>query len=333
MTLRMPRSVYQHPLIQRIRATIKRELRLAPNDSILVALSGGADSVALLRALLFLGFPVSAAHCNFHLRGEESNRDEAFVEALCNELQVPLSKADFDTVAYAKEHALSVEEAARNLRYDFFEKCRQKYQLHYVAVAHHLEDNFETLIGNLAKGCGIKGVRGIPIQRERIIRPLLEVPHQEIISFLNLLEQPFCTDSTNSDTAIRRNYIRHDIRPLFDHLNPSFSEALIRTFANLRECDALISYALEEQIKAVTLSQEGNLYDARLIATSPAPLSLLFAILNPLGFTRIRIAPFAEQLLNPEPAVIESATHRVRRQGGKLYIEEKSSPNEKQLDK
>ena len=316
----MPRAVYQHPLMQRAKETIERELGLAPKEPILVALSGGADSVALLRAMLFMGFPVAVAHCNFHLRGDESNRDEAFVVDLCRHFDLKLRKADFDTNAYAAQNGISVEVAARDLRYQFFDVCLDKQGYSFVAVAHHLEDNIETFFGNLANGCGIKGLKAIPPKRDRIVRPLIDVPHEDIISFLQLIDQPYCTDSSNSDTSIRRNYIRHNIRPLFNRLNPSFPQAMAHTIANLRESDRLLDWALTEQLQRTALSTEGSVYNARAIAASPAPVSLLFALLSPLGFTRIRIVPFAEQLLNPEPATIESATHKVVRRGGKLYI-------------
>lgn len=323
--MRIPREIFKHPLLQQARKTLRAlELPLEGSEireyDIIIALSGGADSVALLRVMLLQGFRCTAAHCNFHLRGKESDDDQRFVEALCQKYNVPLHIASFATRDYALEKELSVEEAARDLRYAFFSQLSCSTAIPFVATAHHLDDNIETLIQHLAAGCGIAGLRGIPPKRGIYIRPLIDCPRADIIAFLALLGQNYCTDSTNSDTAIRRNFIRHELRPLFERLNPSFGEACQRTLENLRETEKLTEYALRELIENVKVKLDGSVYDARKIAASPAPLSLLHAILAPFGFSRIRLKTFVEKLTEIEPAIIESKTHRVLRRGGKLHI-------------
>lgn len=286
----------------------------------LVALSGGADSVALLRILLFLGFPCHAIHCNFHLRGEASDTDESFAVELCKKLEVGLSLYSFDTYDFADREGISIEMAARELRYSAFKKESSQRGGVLVAIGHHLSDNMETLIQHLSEGCGIGGLRGIPPQRDCFIRPLIDCKKQEILDFLTLLGQPYCIDQTNEDTGVVRNFIRARILPLFRELNPSVEDAFRRTFTTLREAEALNKLALEQLIQEVRLNADGSIFDARKIASSPAPLSLLYAILSPLGFSRQRVELFVHNLCSPEVATIESSQYRVIRRGYKLHI-------------
>lgn len=323
---KVPPKIFRHPLFQQVRKTMLGFGFTIPEGdkpsdfSLLVALSGGADSVAMLRVLLLLDFRCEALHCNFHLRGEDSDRDQLFVQRLCEQLDVPLHSVHFDTFKYAHEESLSIEMAARELRYQFFEQESKKRDEAFVAIGHHLNDNIETVLQHLAMGCGIAGLRGIPPQRDRYIRPLIDCRQASIRSFLALLEQSYCEDATNQEIIFERNYIRHELAPRFTRLNPSYEEAFQRTIANVRESEKLVKYALERLKKEAQIDEKGLVFDAHKIAFSPAPLSLLHEILTPKGFSRKRLAIFAKNLTDSEPATIESATHRVRRQGRKLII-------------
>ncbi len=192
------------------------------HDKVLVALSGGADSVALLRVLLVLGYHCEAAHCNFHLRGEESDRDERFVNELCKGLGVTLHVTHFDTVTYASRHHVSVEMAAREMRYDWFEQLRKERGMAVIAVAHHRDDSVETFLLNLIRGAGINGLKGISPHNGCIVRPLLEVSRQDILDYLRCLRQGYVTDSTNlQDVLISR--LMEESAPaalLFEILHP-----------------------------------------------------------------------------------------------------------------
>ena len=170
---------------------------IQPKDKVLVALSGGADSVALFRVLLSLGYSLECAHCNFHLRGEESDRDETFVRLLCDKYSIPLHVVHFDTEAYAKEKHLSIEMAARELRYDWFEKMRLEREAVSIAVAHHRDDSVETFLLNLIRGTGINGLKGIAAQNGTVIRPLLSESRENILNYLQVIGQDYVTDSTN----------------------------------------------------------------------------------------------------------------------------------------
>ena len=198
-------------------------------DKVLVALSGGADSVALLRVLLQLGYRCEAAHCNFHLRGEESDRDEAFVVRLCETLRVPLHKVDFQTKEYAAGKGISIEMAARELRYAWFESLLPVCGARVIAVAHHRDDSVETLLLNLIRGTGINGLKGIAAKNVHIVRPLLEESRESIEVYLNAIGQVYVTDSTNLQDEYMRNKIRLNILPIMREMNPSVGECIFET--------------------------------------------------------------------------------------------------------
>ena len=174
---------------QKVQQYIIKEKLFAGSERLLVALSGGADSVALLRVLLSLGYTCEAAHCNFHLRGKESDRDEAFVRELCERLDVPLHVVHFDTAAYASQHHVSIEMAARELRYRYFKNLALQIGAACVAVAHHQNDSVETFLLNLIRGTGINGLRGIRPKNGEIVRPFLSVSRKEILEYMAV---PIC---------------------------------------------------------------------------------------------------------------------------------------------
>lgn len=215
------------------------------NKLYLVALSGGADSVALLLLLKEHGYNIHAAHCNFHLRGEESDRDEKFCVALCEQMNIELHRVHFDTETYAELHKVSIEMAARELRYRWFEQLRQDIGAAGICVAHHRDDSVETVLLNLVRGTGIHGLVGILPRNGYIVRPLLCVSRAEIENFLHTRNQDYVTDSTNLESNVKRNRIRLEILPLLKTLNPSISDSIQQTAENIRGAvdvlDALLS--------------------------------------------------------------------------------------------
>ena len=208
-------------MLRRVTTYIRQRGLLLKDKPVLVALSGGADSVSLLDVLLQAGYTCIAAHCNFHLRGEESNRDEAFVRDLCKQMNVELEVTDFDTIEYARTHKVSIEVAARELRYRWFDEMARKHQCQAVCVAHHQNDQAETILLNLKRGTGIRGLAGMrpvsanPIVPESvpIVRPLLCTTRGYIEHYLkDKRHLNWVTDSTNSDTSITRNAIREQLK-------------------------------------------------------------------------------------------------------------------------
>lgn len=244
----------------KVEAYIKKHNLLNASDLHIVALSGGADSVALLLLLKNAHFNVHAAHCNFHLRGDESDRDEAFCVEFCQRLGVELHRAHFDTREYAELHKVSIEMAARELRYRWFAQLCQDVGAAGICVAHHRDDSVETVLLNLVRGTGLRGLTGIQPkttmetrwqnQREQtklvVLRPLLCVSRAEIEAFLAEKGQKYVTDSTNLEADVLRNKVRLQVLPLLRELNPAVSETIRRTAENLCGAQAVLDTVLSD---------------------------------------------------------------------------------------
>ncbi|MCQ2266750.1 MAG: tRNA lysidine(34) synthetase TilS [Bacteroidaceae bacterium] len=217
-----------------------------PSPHLLLALSGGADSVALLLMLLEQGIHPVAAHCNFHLRGKESQRDEDFVRQLCQERGVELHVQHFDTLKECQRTGESIEMAARRLRYTWFEELRQQQGLDYICTAHHKDDQAETLLLNLVRGAGLAGLRGMQPIQGRICRPLLDLyTRNELQAYLHQHEQAWVEDSSNADTHYQRNLVRHELLPLLIRLNQQAINHITETTRHLRETEQLLSSTQE----------------------------------------------------------------------------------------
>lgn len=256
-------------------------------DKVLVALSGGADSVALLRVLLQLGYACEAAHCNFHLRGEESVRDERFVRDLAERLGVPLQVTHFDTKAYAASRGISIEMAARELRYGWFSERLRACGAKVVAVAHHRDDSVETFLLNLVRGTGIDGLQGIRPVNGEVVRPLLCVSRAEILEYLSALGQDYVTDSTNLQDEFMRNKLRLHVIPLLETLNPSVSETIAETARRLSDVAVVYHKALEEARRRVM--PDGETIDIPALCREPGAKNLLFELLHPMGFNAAQV--------------------------------------------
>ena len=289
---------------------IEENKLFAFSDKVLVALSGGADSVALLRVLIDLGYTCECAHCNFHLRGEESDRDEQFVRSLCQEHQIPLHVKHFETESYAKEKQISIEMAARELRYAWFEELRNETKSMVIAVAHHRDDSVETFLLNLIRGTGINGLKGIQAKNGCIVRPLLETSRENIQDYLNYLKQDYVTDSTNLQDEYMRNKIRLNLLPMMKEMNPSIMESIQNTAEKLAEAANIYNQNRKEILKtSIQITSDGYMLPIRIILEDTAPQSLLHEWLSPVGFNSSQIKDIHQALKNE--------------QSGKLFISNK----------
>ena len=232
-------------MLSKVKDYIKQHNLLNSNDLYIVALSGGADSVALLLFLDEMGYQVHAAHCNFHLRGAESDRDEAFCESLCLQKNIPFHRIHFDTLTYAETHHVSVEMAARDLRYGYFEQLRKDIGASGICVAHHRDDSVETVLMNLIRGTGLRGLTGIQPRNGVVLRPRLCVSRQEIEQYLQAKGQSYVTDSTNLETEVQRNVVRLKVLPLLETINPAVANNIQRTAENLTEAQSVLDVAIE----------------------------------------------------------------------------------------
>lgn len=279
----------QHRIIQ----YIEKNHLFSADSKILVALSGGADSVALLCILHAAGYHCEAAHCNFHLRGEESDRDERFVRQLCQKHNIPLHIIHFNTTRYATEKRISIEMAARELRYQWFEEIKNECRADVIAVAHHQDDSVETMLLNLIRGTGITGLLGIRPRNGVVVRPLLCVSREEIIRYLQSKGQDYVTDSTNLQDEYTRNKIRLNILPLMQEINPSVKNNLIETSNHLNEVATIYNKGIADA-KTRIMTAEGIRISS--LINEAAPEAILFEILHPLGFNPSQIKDIAASL-------------------------------------
>lgn len=256
----------------------------------LLAVSGGADSVVMCDLFSKAGYKFAMAHCNFQLRGEEANADEAFVKELGIKYGVEVYTIRFNTTQYAEQNKLSIQLAARELRYNWFEELRKEHKLQLVATAHHLNDNIETIIYNLAKGTGIHGLRGIPHRQGHIIRPLLYATREEIEAYIKEYNLSYREDSSNASDKYTRNHIRHNIIPLLKEINPSLEKTLGDKIELLNEVEELYEGRLRKVNKQLFLPRGGDVYIPILKLKKTAHAStVLFEYLKDYGFTAAQV--------------------------------------------
>lgn len=268
-------------LLQKVQRYIDENDLMPVNATVIVGLSGGRDSMALLSVLTGLGYNCIAAHCNFHLRGEESDRDEKFVTDYCAGQNIKLVKVSFDTFSYMEEKSISLEMAARELRYNWFEKMKEEHAAHYIAVAHHRDDSVETVLINLMRGTGIRGLTGIPPKNGYIVRPLLCLSREEITEYLSVHKIHYVEDSTNTEDQYTRNKLRLNIIPLMEEINPSFKNSVSRTSAILSEVERIYTSVVKEEVDRLF---DGEKIDIPKLKESENVKAILFEILHPYGF-------------------------------------------------
>jgi tRNA(Ile)-lysidine synthase len=266
---------------------LQKFLQNAPAAPTVVAISGGCDSVVLLYLYRMAQIKVVAAHCNFQLRGEESDKDAVFVQELCEKWQIPFEKAVFDTTYEAQERKLSVQETARELRYQFFETVRKKHDCAHIATAHHAADNAETILMNLVRGTGIRGLMGIPPENGCIIRPVLTFSKQEIDEIAASALLVWRNDSSNETDKYRRNYVRHHIMPLLLHLNPNLENNLTEQSEHLRDVYGMFKNDVElSRLHFTELQEENGIFTIYLneIKQFAHAATLLYELLYDYGF-------------------------------------------------
>lgn len=307
---------------EKVRKYIQTNQLFSQKGLILVGVSGGADSVALLLILKELGYQIQALHCNFHLRQEESDRDEKFVVKLCRENGIPLLTKHFDTMEYVKAKSISVEMAARELRYGWFYDMLSANNAQCIAVAHHKNDQAETLLLNLIRGTGIRGLAGMYPIRNRIARPLLCLTRQEILAYLSQFKQDYVTDSTNLERDATRNKIRLDILPQLAAINPNIINTLSETCSILTSSIPLYEKGVQEELEQIKVN-ESELNIELLQKTKNAAV-LIFEWLKDKGFTNEQNTEVAGALDSVSGKLWESQTHRLLKDRTRLILQEKN---------
>ena len=299
-------------LLARVRQYIEQHIPLTPQQLVLVGLSGGADSVALLSILTSLGYRCEACHCNFQLRGEESVRDQQFAREVAAEMGVPFREITFDTMSYASANKVSVEMACRELRYEWFEQQRREAGAAYVAVAHHRDDSIETMLLNLIRGTGITGLTGIQPLSGKVIRPLLSLSRAEIETYLFDSHLTYIVDSTNREPLYTRNKIRLQLLPLMQSINPSVYESLAHTADYLREVESIYRVAVDDYRQQLLTSCDDGLHiDIEQLRELPGARTLLFEIIREYGFHSSQLDDIWASLDAPSGRFFDAPVYRL----------------------
>lgn len=314
---------------------VQRNNLFQPTDKLLLGVSGGVDSVVLSHLTKAAGFLFGIAHCNFQLRGEESVRDEAFVTDLAKTLAVPLYVKRFDTKEYAEEKKLSIQVAARELRYTWFRAILEgkvnpelieeitgpAVSYTYLLTAHHLGDNVETVLMNFCKGTGIRGLRGMLPKQDKVVRPLLFARREDILEYAAGHQIAWVEDSSNLETKYTRNYFRKVVIPVIEKIYPQLLDNLSESINRFKEVTELYdqSVALHKKKLIEVKGDEVQIPVLKLLKSTPRR-TIIYEIIKEYGFTTLQVEEIEKLLTSESGKYITSATHRILRNRGWLVI-------------
>jgi tRNA(Ile)-lysidine synthase len=299
-----------------------------PSNRILLAVSGGIDSSVMVDIFKKSGISFGIAHCNFSLRGDESNGDEAFVKAIAQQLDVPCFVITFNTAEYATANGVSIQMAARELRYSWFEETRKKNHFDYIATAHNKNDVVETFFINFARGTGIKGLSGIKPQNGKLIRPMLFASRNEIAHYAEVHQVRYREDSSNASIKYQRNLVRHKLIPILSQLNPSFIEVAAQNIQRLAEADELLDFTLLNIEKEIAHWQNDDYYiHIEKLMGYPAPSTLLFHLLSAFNFNADVCTQILENRNAEAGKQYYSHTHRLIKDRDYFIVNENSPVN------
>jgi tRNA(Ile)-lysidine synthase len=307
--------------LQNFTAYIKTHNLFQQKDKLLIAVSGGADSTVLCELCKQAGYDFAIVHCNFKLRGEESDRDENFVRQLAEKYQVRIFVKEFDTNAIAKEQKTSIEETARNIRYDWFAALLEENNVDWLLTAHHADDNIETVMMNFFRGTGIKGMRGILPRQKNIVRPLLFARRQEIEKYATQNNIAFVTDSTNAESDYTRNYFRNELIPAIEKIYPETASNVLKNINRFLDVEEIYNesiYASKDKL----LEKHGNeihIPVLKLAKTKPLH-TVIYEIIAEYNFTASQVNEVEKLLSSESGKYIASATHRILRNRKWLII-------------
>lgn len=292
---------------------IDQNLLFAPHDRVLLAVSGGRDSVLMAHLFKACGYSFAIAHVNFQLRGEESDGDEAFCFDLATSLDVPFFSNRFATASYAKTNKVSVQMAARTLRYQWLEELRLEHNFDYIALAHHQNDSIETILLNLTRGTGISGLHGILPKRGRLIRPLLFLTRAEIDRLVEHLQLGYREDSSNESVKYARNKIRLEVIPKLKELNPALEETFEQNRRRLADLEEFLHLKVEELRKNLFSTSNSDVVEIDLAALQQLkPVNtLLFELFREYGFSEAVLSNLVDSWYGQPGKVFESASHQL----------------------
>ncbi len=308
-------------MLEKFRDYIEFNLLCSPEDRILLAVSGGIDSVVMTDLFTEAGFRTGMAHCNFGLRGHESDEDEAFAHSLADRYSLEFHINKFQTEQVADQERISIQMAARNLRYAWFEEIRASHGYDLIATAHNQDDVMETFFINLSRGTGIRGLTGIPPKAGRVIRPLLFASREIITTYADRKGLEYREDSSNASDKYLRNRIRHKLIPMLEEQNPAFRKSLMDTIFKLSETERIFSNEMENLKKSLMLEKEGRiLVRIRDLEQHPSKNTVLYEILSDFNFGSAAIEDIGKSLGGHPGRQFFSPTHRLVRDRDELIL-------------
>ena len=301
-------------------------------NSVLLAVSGGVDSIVMTHLFHHFGYRFAIAHCNFGLRGPESDEDERFVRVLAESMTVPYFSARFSTDEYARERGQSIQMAARELRYNWFEHVRDDQGFDFIATAHHLDDQAETMLINLARGTGIAGLHGIPFKNGRVIRPMMFATRKEISTYAAVHGILFREDQSNKETKYTRNKIRHFVLPVLSEINPEFPANTAETVRKLSDYEKIAEIQLREWACEAVIQRNGDvIISIEKIRNNSFPATFLWFLISKFGFTPPGVNEILESLDETEEKIFNSSTHQLSKERTSLVIR-KFNENKPELE-
>ena len=301
-----------------------------PTQKVLLAVSGGLDSTVMAHLFHQSGFSFGMAHCNFSLRGADSDADETFVRDLATQYNVPFFCKKFDTLAFSKQHHTGIQETARTLRYEWFSELMTTQKYDYLATAHHQNDHIETFFINLLRGCGVSGLHGILNKRHQIVRPLLFAPRKDLEKYAEEHHLKYCEDASNKQTKYTRNKIRHHLIPVLEEIQPQLNDVMVENMERFHEAEKIYQTRIQQVISEITQHLPDNTLaiDIEKLQTLEAPKTFLFEILAPFGFKKEIIPDILKSLTATSGKRFFSEHFTLIKDRKHLLLHEKKTPSD-----
>lgn len=312
-------------ILVRLENFIVEQQLFTKQDRLLLAVSGGRDSMVMLTLLHRLGYDVVIAHCNFQLRGDDSDLDELVVKEYASQLKLPFFSQSFDTAAYARQQKISIQMAARRLRFEWFEKLCKRQRCNFICIAQHQQDHIETVFVNLIRGTGIQGLQGILPKREKVIRPILFMTPKEIADTAYSLQVPYRDDLSNFDNKYTRNKIRLDLLPVFRQINPFFDQMMAENIERFAESHSLLQ-SFVEPIRQQLFIRDNDRIKIKRKNLEPHldNLPLLYELFCPYGFEKHVLKDMTNSWKNGSGLKFQSGEYELVTDREHLYLQRQS---------
>jgi len=308
-------------MLEKVSGFIQSHQLCQPESKLLAAVSGGIDSVVLCELLYQLNYTFAIVHCNFGLRAEDAEADQLFVKKLAKKYQVPFFTENFNTRAFAEQEKLSLQMAARTLRYAWFEQLRHQEGYDFIATAHHSNDTTETILLHLTRGTGIAGLHGIPAKNGHLIRPMLALTKDDIYDFVTSRKLIWREDVSNQTTKYQRNKIRHEVIPVLKEINPNLEETMLHTAERVSHAEAIVAaYIGQLRTQCISQTQEATYLSLAPLQQATGLPVVLHELLRPFNFSYTVVLELVEALDGMPGKQFFSPTHTLVKDRAQLVI-------------